>query len=88
MAHWLLRVGFGRDHRVAHEEAVQEHGGGGERDLRDSEHDAHLGDEVHAFAAIFALLAGGEASEDGGGAEKFFFGKDPLRLGGAKLLIG
>ena len=54
------------DHAVAHEEPVQEHGRGRERDLGQFEHDAHLHDEIHPFGAVFPLFGGGETGEDGG----------------------
>lgn len=66
---------------MAHEEAVQVHRGGGEGDLRELEHDADLEDEIHAFAAGFALLLGGEAGEDGGREEEFGFSEEPLGFG-------
>lgn len=81
------RVAVIVDHAVAHEEAVQVDGRGGERDLGQLEHDADLEDEVHAFAAGFALILGGEAGEDGGCKEELGFGEEPLGFGDEEELI-
>ena len=63
---------------MAHEEAVQENGGGGESDLRQLEHDTDLQYEIDALAAGLALLGWGEAREDGGREEELFLGEEPL----------
>lgn len=73
---------------MAHEEAMQEDGGGGECDLWELEHYTYLQDEVHAFAAGFALFLGGEACEDGGGEEELGFGEEPLGFGEEEEFIG
>lgn len=80
--------GFVLEHAVAHEEAVQVHGGGGERDLREFKHDADLEDEVNAFGARFAFFGGGEAGQDGGRAEELVFREKPLRFGEEEELVG
>lgn len=73
---------------MAHEEAVQVDGRGGEGDLREFEHDADLEDEVHALATGFAFLLGGEPCEDGGREEEFGFGEEPLGFGDEEELVG
>ena len=51
-------------HWMAHVEAVKEYRSGGEGDLGQLEHYSDLEDEIHAFAAVFALFFGGKAIED------------------------
>lgn len=68
------------NHAVAHEEAVEEDGRRGERDLGEFEHDADLEDEIDALAPVVPLLVRGQAIESGGSAKEFWFGEKPLRL--------
>lgn len=66
--------------RVLHIEAMQEHGRRRERDLRQSELNAQLHDEITSLAALFALSFRGKPIEDGGGPEELFLGENPLAL--------
>lgn len=59
------------NHAVAHEEAVEEDGRRGERDLGEFEHDADLEDEINTLAPIVPLFVGGQPIESGGSAKEF-----------------
>lgn len=59
------------NHAVAHEEAVEEDGRRGERDLGEFEHDADLEDEINTLAPIVPLFVGGQPIESGWSAKEF-----------------
>lgn len=66
--------------RILHIKAVQEHGSCCESDLRQSQLDPQLHDEVAALAALLALSFWREPIEDGGCTEELFLREDPLAV--------